>query len=246
MKKRDIEEELEKLKKEIQKKEEEIEKLKKRIKEMDNHISENEISETKEICDVTGEVSDLVESGFKIFGFKIMSEKKDQKNSGLLGLINDLAKLAEKSENFQKRFEINGKKGVVDFQVRTRPLKRPTTVNIRPYKTRSHRNKIEPMHSSFTPPKIDPGTEREPIVDIIEEEEVVSIIVELPGVEEKDITWNIKGDTLTIRTSTPDKKYCKEITLPGLVKVERAKSTFRNSILEIVFQKTANNDEKTM
>lgn len=72
----------------------------------------------------------------------------------------------------------------------------------------------------------------EPIIDIFEEKDHISIIAELPGVEEKDIEIKIKGDTLEISTG----KYRKMIKLPTHSKsiIER---TYKNGILQLKIEK---------
>jgi HSP20 family protein len=80
--------------------------------------------------------------------------------------------------------------------------------------------------------------EREPLVDVIETDGEVHIVVELPGVEKKDIKLHGTEDTLTISVDTPQRKYYKEVTLPAKVKVKEAKTQYKNGVLEITLSKT--------
>lgn len=73
---------------------------------------------------------------------------------------------------------------------------------------------------------------REPIVDVLDEGERLVIIVELPGIEEKDIHLQIEGDILEV-TTTGQRKYQKEALLPSAVKPESLESSYRNGVLEI-------------
>jgi HSP20 family protein len=77
---------------------------------------------------------------------------------------------------------------------------------------------------------------REPIVDIFDETDRLQVIVELPGVEEKDISVEIKGTTLTLTAGKGERKYKKEIDIGTPVKGE-PKKQYKNGILEINLKK---------
>jgi len=75
--------------------------------------------------------------------------------------------------------------------------------------------------------------EREPLVDVIEEKDVIKVVAELPGVEKEDIKLNATEDTLTISVDTPQRKYYKEVTLPAKIDPKSAKATYKNGVLEV-------------
>jgi len=79
--------------------------------------------------------------------------------------------------------------------------------------------------------------EREPLVDIVETNEDVHVVVELPGVEKSDIKLHGTDDSLTISVDTPQYKYYKEVTLPVKVRVKEANSSYKNGVLEVVLPK---------
>lgn len=79
--------------------------------------------------------------------------------------------------------------------------------------------------------------EMEPLVDVIEEEDKIKVIVEMPGVEKDKINLKASEDTLVVRGSNSNRKYYKEITLPAKVKPESAKATYRNGVLEVTLEK---------
>lgn len=81
---------------------------------------------------------------------------------------------------------------------------------------------------------------REPIVDIFEEEDGLSVIVELPGVTESDIRLQVKDDIMIISADGGDRKYAKEILLPFNVNPDDIKSAYRHGILEISLSKIRN------
>ncbi|MBE0516582.1 MAG: Hsp20/alpha crystallin family protein [Methanophagales archaeon] len=78
---------------------------------------------------------------------------------------------------------------------------------------------------------------REPMVDVFDEEDVVRVIAELPGVEESDIKTVLEENILKIRAERGDRKYKKDIELPAAVKGE-LKSRYKNGVLEIELEKS--------
>jgi len=79
--------------------------------------------------------------------------------------------------------------------------------------------------------------EREPLVDIFDEKDHVSVIIELPGVQVSDIHTEIKGDILTLSAVNRSRKYSKEVVLPKNADANTAKRTYTNGILEIRMNK---------
>ncbi len=79
--------------------------------------------------------------------------------------------------------------------------------------------------------------EREPLVDVVNTNGEIKVVVELPGVDKKDIKLHALNDTLTISVGTPEHKYYKEINLPAEVEPKGAKSTYKNGVLEVTLQK---------
>jgi len=61
----------------------------------------------------------------------------------------------------------------------------------------------------------------------------VRVIVELPGVEKKDIRLYGTDNSLTISVDTPQRKYYKEIQLLAGIDPKQARSTYKNGVLEI-------------
>jgi len=79
--------------------------------------------------------------------------------------------------------------------------------------------------------------EREPLVDVVETNDEIHVVVELPGVEKTDIKMYGTEDSLTISVDTPQRKYYKEVTLPTKVNVREANSRFKNGVLEVTMSK---------
>ena len=177
-----------------------------------------------------------------------MTEKKDKKEPGdkdegtsfdfglgglfrgLGNLIDSATKLAEKGEELKKTGEINFSglekikglkdlKGVYGINIRTLADGRPSVQSFGNIKKTPRGPVVEEV--------------REPIVDVFEEPKEIHIIAEMPGIEEKDVNLEIKGDILNISTLGEDRKYQKEILLPRSVKSEDMTWTYRNGILEV-------------
>jgi HSP20 family protein len=86
--------------------------------------------------------------------------------------------------------------------------------------------------------------EREPLVDIVETNDEVRVVAELPGVEKSDIKLHGTEDSLDISVDTPNYKYYKEVTLPTKVRVKEATSTYKNGVLEVVLPKAEPSQSK--
>ncbi|MBI2863117.1 MAG: Hsp20/alpha crystallin family protein [Chloroflexi bacterium] len=74
---------------------------------------------------------------------------------------------------------------------------------------------------------------REPLVDVFDESDHVLVVVELPGVAEKNIRVEVKDDILSLSAEGGDRKYGKEVLLPALVDPSTLKQSYQNGILEI-------------
>lgn len=86
-------------------------------------------------------------------------------------------------------------------------------------------------------PRIDVKEKREPLVDVMTTNGDVKVIVELPGVEKKDIKLHGTENSLTISVETPQRKYYKEVELPAKVDPKEAESSYKNGVLEVVLLK---------
>jgi len=149
---------------------------------------------------------------------------------GLGNLIDTATRLAEKGEEISKTGEIRFSglekikglkdlKGVYGVRVRTMADGRPS---------------VQPFGNIKKTPK-GPVVEevREPIVDVFDDPEEIHIVTEMPGIEEKDINLEIKGDILNISAEGENRKYQKEVLLSRPAKAEDMTWTYRNGILEI-------------
>jgi len=79
--------------------------------------------------------------------------------------------------------------------------------------------------------------EREPLVDVIEENGEIAVFAELPGVEKNDIRLHSNEKNLTISVDSKGRKYYKELELPDSVLATSAKATYKNGVLEVRLKK---------
>ncbi|MFX0051465.1 MAG: archaeal heat shock protein Hsp20 [Candidatus Hodarchaeota archaeon] len=84
-----------------------------------------------------------------------------------------------------------------------------------------------------------PSYEREPLVDVIEDTDVVRVIAEIPGVMKQEIELSATDNSLLIQAQSEDskRKYFKELDLPCVVIPESASAKFKNGVLEVELKK---------
>ncbi len=80
---------------------------------------------------------------------------------------------------------------------------------------------------------------REPLVDIIEKDDELEIVAEVPGAKKEDIKVSATQDYLTIsaKREAPETKYFKRIKLPAKVDPSTAKAKYNNGILQVNIKK---------
>lgn len=79
--------------------------------------------------------------------------------------------------------------------------------------------------------------DREPLVDVIERDNDVTVIAEVPGVERREIELNATDKTLGIFVPNPERKYAKLVKLPCRVNPNSAKAQYKNGVLEVKLDK---------
>jgi HSP20 family protein len=99
----------------------------------------------------------------------------------------------------------------------------------------------KPSIQRFGNPPVDEGAEPsstlEPLVDVVEDEDEIIIVAEVPGVEKDEIKVRIKGTSLTIHANNTERPYHKVVELPAKVQKQDAKSAIRNGVLEVRLKK---------
>jgi HSP20 family protein len=86
-------------------------------------------------------------------------------------------------------------------------------------------------------PCLDVKQEREPLVDIVDTEKEIKVIAELPGVAKEEIKLSGTPEKLTISVDTPQRKYYKQIDIPSKIDPKKAKTSYKNGVLEVTLPK---------
>lgn len=88
--------------------------------------------------------------------------------------------------------------------------------------------------------------EREPLVDVFESEDEVTVVAEMPGVEKDKIDVKVSDDgkTLIINASNEKRRYYKEVELPVKVDPSSAKAIYKNGVLEVKLKKLGKGEGK--
>ncbi len=148
---------------------------------------------------------------------------------GIEKLVDLAADLKDAGGEIKKEGEIDlghlkeGMKGVFGFSIKTAVGGKPI---------------VEPFGNiKKTPKGPTVEEEREPMTDVFDEKEEVRIYAEMPGVNEEDIKFDLKGDILDISARSGERKYHKEVLLPIQVKKEALSYTYKNGVLEVRIKK---------
>ena len=78
---------------------------------------------------------------------------------------------------------------------------------------------------------------RKPLIDVLEAEETVHVIAEMPGIEKDNIRLNATDLILDIETVIGNPKYSERVELPVKVDPQSAKATYKNGVLEVTFKR---------
>jgi len=89
----------------------------------------------------------------------------------------------------------------------------------------------------FGKPKMEVKKQREPLVDVLDVEDSIKVVAELPGVEKPDIKLDCAKNTITISVDTEARKYYKKVELPSEIDSESAQASYTNGILEVKVKK---------
>jgi HSP20 family protein len=83
---------------------------------------------------------------------------------------------------------------------------------------------------------IEPSEGREPLVDVMDEQDKYRIFVELPGVEKENVKLDATDNSVQIRTED-EKKFYKMIDLDSDVDPDSAKASYKNGVLTVELKK---------
>lgn len=147
---------------------------------------------------------------------------------GLGGLLEKLTELAEAGGDLSRSGEIRGRgpgnelRGIYGFTVKVglggEGVKVEPFGNIR-RDEESGRSVVQEV--------------REPAVDVFQESDHVLVVAEMPGASAEDVRIEVNDDVLTITAERGDKKYRKEVLLPGSFPREKMQVSCANGVVEI-------------
>jgi len=80
---------------------------------------------------------------------------------------------------------------------------------------------------------------REPIADLLDEDDHFLVVAELPGMGESEVQWKIKDDILILSGESGDRKYYKELLLPSRIQENTVSAAYKNGILELKLWKVS-------
>ncbi len=141
---------------------------------------------------------------------------------GFLKLLSDMEKKGEDEAHRAGEIELPGGKAMYGFSVKIGGEGIPKM---------EHFGNI--VRETEKGPVIE--KEREPVVDVHEEEDRIEVLAELPGVMEKTITHVIKDDVLILNAGSEGRKYYKEVVLPACASV--LKTSYKNGIYRLILKK---------
>jgi HSP20 family molecular chaperone IbpA len=128
--------------------------------------------------------------------------------------LGELVKGLEKSEAFQERLE------AADAEIERCMEKAPTSSRVI-----GNRRSIIPPRTNLKVSRTTlgkessaPSPQKDIIADMFDEGDRFMVIAELPGIDEKDIEIEVKGNRLVLFARSQGRQYHKDIVLPGTVK----------------------------
>lgn len=80
---------------------------------------------------------------------------------------------------------------------------------------------------------------REPLTDIIEAEDKVTVVMELPGVDKEDIKVDASDRSLDLSVDTAAKRLSKHLSLPCDVVGNSAEASYKNGVLQVVLRRAS-------
>lgn len=153
---------------------------------------------------------------------------------GLSTLLEKLGELAAKGQELHKFGEIDGLdpegklRGVYGFTIRTGLKGKEPGIKVEPF------GNVRPDEQTGQPVVHEV---REPMVDVFEEPDHVLVVAELPGIGAADLHLGLRDDILVIVAEKGEKKYRKEVLLPGTFQAEKMSHSCSNGVLQVRFEK---------
>jgi len=214
---KESEEESEEEKEELESK---VRAMEKKIKELEKNLEEKKEPEYYEESYEESFVGDLVSSLIPGFGKIVKTLEKTSPEFR--------QRIAETDSEIKHRLETgwSDQKPSINYGLSIRPL---SAKSAKVSKKETPKKKIKEV-------KIE-STEIEPVFDVFEEDDHISVIAEIPGASEEDIQIELEGNKLNISAGM----YSKVIVLPSEVEAIKEKS-FKNRVLQLKIKRRENAD----
>lgn len=165
-----------------------------------------------------------------------MKTKKSSGISNIEGILSGLGELVEKLAETGEQLK---RSGVFDVETGGKNAKAVYGVSIRMGLTDDEQPHVEPfgnVHRNEQTGETTVQEVAEPLIDVIEENDHVLVLAEMPGVGDEDVQLELNGDVLTLHAEKGSKKYHKEIVLPHSFGDQAMERCCRNGILEVKFK----------
>jgi HSP20 family molecular chaperone IbpA len=81
--------------------------------------------------------------------------------------------------------------------------------------------------------------EPKPLIDVLEEKNKIIIVAEFAGFKRENLKIHVKDQRLILSAEAPDRKYHKSLDLPKRVIPSTLRTSYKNGVLEIEFEKAA-------
>ncbi len=81
-------------------------------------------------------------------------------------------------------------------------------------------------------------------VDVMEDEDEIHVVADLPGVDKEDIDLKVKADHLKIEASNEERRYDEVVQLPAEVDEDTASASYNNGVLEVSFTRVEDETSK--
>jgi HSP20 family protein len=149
-----------------------------------------------------------------------MTKKKETGSNpggGVEGLFKGLADLVEKLGDLAEKGGELSRSGEIPLRGQDKDLKGVFGFSVK-MGLGGEGVKVEPFGNvtrDATTGKAVVDEIREPLVDVFEEGDHVLVIAEMPGIEAEDVKFELRDDILSLSAQRGDKKYRKEVLLPG-------------------------------
>ena len=149
---------------------------------------------------------------------------------GLADIVEKLNEISEEGETLSKEGEFafpskkGGVKGVYGFSIRTGLSGKDDQIRVEPFGNIRKDEKTGEV-----------GVQEisEPLIDLFEDDDSTTLIAEMPGVGQEDISIDVRDDILTIQAQKGEKKYRKEILLRHRTTNEGLAVTCNNGVVTI-------------